>query len=133
MEPLLILHAVAAVFAPALVRRLGRDAFLVLALPPGCGFAYTLWVALTGIPVESHHSFAPALGLELSFRADALAVLMMSLVTGVGALVLVYCSRYFAPGDDGSAGSAGCWWRSPGRCSGWWSPTTCCCCTCSGS
>lgn len=101
MEPLLILHAVAAVLAPALVRRLGRDAFFVLAVPPVCGFAYTLWVALTGVPVESHHSFAPALGLGLSFRADALAVLMMSLVTGVGALVLLYCSRYFAPGDDG--------------------------------
>ena len=69
MEPLLILHAVAAVLAPALVRRLGRDAFFVLAVPPVCGFAYTLWVALTGVPVESHHSFAPALGLGLTFRA----------------------------------------------------------------
>ncbi|MEV8632461.1 Na+/H+ antiporter subunit A [Streptosporangium sp. NPDC051023] len=101
MEPLLILHAVAAVCAPALARRLGRDAFLVLAVAPACGFAYTLRVALTGVPAESHHDWAPTLGLALSFRADALAVLMMSLVTGVGALVLLYCRRYFDAGESG--------------------------------
>ncbi|GAA3088254.1 Na+/H+ antiporter subunit A [Streptosporangium carneum] len=101
MEPLLILHAVAAVCAPALARRLGRDAFLVLAVPPACGFAYTLWVTLTGVPVESHHDWAPVLGLAMSFRVDALTLLMMSLVTGVGALILVYCCRYFDAGEGG--------------------------------
>ncbi|WP_433539939.1 Na+/H+ antiporter subunit A [Streptosporangium sandarakinum] len=101
MEPLLILHAVAAVCAPAMARRFGRDAFLVLALPPACGFAYTLWAVATGTPVASHHDWAPALGLGLTFRADALSLLMMTLVTGVGALVLLYCSRYFSAGEDG--------------------------------
>ncbi|MER5423594.1 Na+/H+ antiporter subunit A [Streptosporangium roseum] len=101
MEPLLILHAVAAVCAPALVRRLGRDAFLVLALPPACGLGYALWVAVSGVPVESRHDWAPALGLGLSFRVDPLALLMTFLVTGVGALVLLYCSRYFDAGEEG--------------------------------
>src|SRR6478609_7491950 len=101
MEPLLILHAVAAVCAPALVRRLGRDAFAVLALPPACGLGYALWVAVRGVPVESRHDWAPALGLGLSFRVDPLALLMTFLVTGVGALVLLYCSRYFDAGEEG--------------------------------
>ncbi len=107
MEPLLILHAVAAVLAPALVRRFGRDAFFPLAVPPACGFAYTVRIALTGVPVESHHDWAPALGLGLSFRADAPAVLMMALVTGVGALVVLYCSRYFAATAEGLGRFAG--------------------------
>ncbi|MET8050587.1 Na+/H+ antiporter subunit A [Streptosporangium sp. NPDC005286] len=107
MEPLLILHAVAAMLAPALVRRFGRAAFLMLAVPPACGFGYTIWIALTGIPVESHHDWAPGLGLGLSFRADALALLMMALVTGVGALVVLYCSRYFSAGAEGLGRFAG--------------------------
>ncbi|MFF4990097.1 Na+/H+ antiporter subunit A [Streptosporangium saharense] len=101
MESLLILHAVAAVCAPALIRRLGRAAFLVLAAAPACGFAYTLWTALRGVPVGSSHAWAPVLRLDLAFRADALGVLMMALVTGVGALVLVYCSRYFDADEEG--------------------------------
>ncbi|MGJ6962980.1 Na+/H+ antiporter subunit A [Streptosporangium sp. G11] len=107
MEPLLIMHAVAAVLAPALVRRFGRDAFFPLAVPPACGFAYTVWIALTGVPVESHHDWAPAFGLGLSFRADALAVLMMALVTGVGALAVLYCSRYFDATAEGLGRFAG--------------------------
>ncbi|WP_406313456.1 Na+/H+ antiporter subunit A [Streptosporangium sp. NBC_01639] len=101
MEPLLILHAVAAVCAPALARRLGRDAFPVLAVPPACGLGYALWVALRGVPVASHHDWAPTLGLGLSFRVDALALLMTFLVTGVGMLVLLYCARYFDAGEKG--------------------------------
>ncbi|MEV7006347.1 Na+/H+ antiporter subunit A [Streptosporangium sp. NPDC051022] len=101
MEPLLILHALAAVCAPALARRLGRDVFPVLAVAPACGFAYTLWVTTTGVPAESHHDWAPDLGLALSFRADALALLMMSLVTGIGALILLYCRRYFGADEEG--------------------------------
>ncbi|MDP9866735.1 MULTISPECIES: Na+/H+ antiporter subunit A [Streptosporangium] len=101
MEPLLILHAVAAVCAPALMRRLGRNGFPVLAVPPACGLGYALWVALNGVPAGSEHPYAPTLGFALSFRVDALALLMTFLVTGVGALVLLYCSRYFDAGEEG--------------------------------
>ena len=42
----------------------------------------------------------PDLKLELAFRMDALAWVMSLLVLGVGALVLVYCARYFKDKDD---------------------------------
>jgi multicomponent Na+:H+ antiporter subunit A len=101
MESLLILHAVAAVCAPWLAARLGRGSFLLLAVAPAAAFAYTIWLAVRGLPVRESTAWAPVMGMELSFRADALSVLMMSLVTGVGVLVLVYSARYFPEGDDG--------------------------------
>ncbi|WP_336205289.1 Na+/H+ antiporter subunit A [Nonomuraea sp. LPB2021202275-12-8] len=103
MESLLILHAAAAICAPWLTRRLGRDALLALALAPAAGFGYTLWVMAAGVPQQSSRAWAPALGMSLAFRADGLSVLMMALVTGVGALVLVYSSRYLARDDDALA------------------------------
>ncbi|WP_188193186.1 hydrogen gas-evolving membrane-bound hydrogenase subunit E [Nonomuraea sp. SYSU D8015] len=98
MESLLVLHAVAAVCAPWLARRMGRRSFVLLALPPAAGFAYTFW---PGVPSVQVTSWAPAIGLQLAFRVDPLAVLMMALVTGVGVLVLCYSVRYFPEGDDG--------------------------------
>ncbi|MEV4801698.1 Na+/H+ antiporter subunit A [Nonomuraea sp. NPDC049421] len=102
MESLLILHAVAAACAPWLVTRMGRASyFAVLAVPPAAGLAYTGWLALRGLPARESRPWAPVLGLELSFRADPLAVLMMALVTGVGVLVLGYSARYFSAADEG--------------------------------
>ncbi|QYC41191.1 Na(+)/H(+) antiporter subunit A [Nonomuraea coxensis DSM 45129] len=103
MESLLILHAVAAACAPWLARWIGgRRALPVLALAPAAGFGYTVWLGLGGrAPAEEVTRWAPAMGLELAFRADALAMLMMALVTGVGVLVLVYSARYFSAGDEG--------------------------------
>ena len=72
MESLLILHAAAAICAPWLTRRLGRDALLMLALVPAAGFAYTVWAVVAGLPRQSAHAWAPALGMSLSFRADEL-------------------------------------------------------------
>ncbi|GAA3151117.1 hypothetical protein GCM10020001_088400 [Nonomuraea salmonea] len=102
MESLLILHAVAAACAPWLVTRLGRASyFAVLAVPPAAGLAYTGWLALRGLPARESRPWVQVLGLELSFRADPLAVLMMALVTGVGVLVLGYSARYFSAADEG--------------------------------
>ncbi|MFI7612501.1 Na+/H+ antiporter subunit A [Nonomuraea terrae] len=101
MESLLVLHAAAAVCAPWLAARLGRASFFLLAVPPAAAFGYTVWLAVRGLPARESRPWAPVLGLELSFRADTLAVLMMALVTGVGVLVLVYSVRYFGRGDDG--------------------------------
>jgi multicomponent Na+:H+ antiporter subunit A len=98
MESLLILHAVAAVCAPWLARRMGRRSFVLLALPPAAGFGYTLWPQASG----THSTdWAPVIGMELAFRVDPLALLMMGLVTGVGVLVLCYSVRYFPERDDG--------------------------------
>ncbi|SDJ80639.1 multicomponent Na+:H+ antiporter subunit A [Nonomuraea maritima] len=101
MESLLVLHAVAAAGAPWLATRLGRASLAVLALPPAAGFCVTVWLAVRGLPVSQSRPWAPVLGLELAFRVDTLAVLMLSLVTGFGVLVLLYSVRYFSAGDDG--------------------------------
>ncbi|MEV0231931.1 Na+/H+ antiporter subunit A [Nonomuraea sp. NPDC050786] len=95
MESLLVLHAVAAVCAPWLVK---RASLALLALPPAAAFLAT---ALGRLPARESRTWAPQLGLELAFRVDALAVLMISLVTGVGALIMIYSTRYFSRGDEG--------------------------------
>ena len=41
------------------------------------------------------------LGISLSFRIDALSLLLALIVTGVGALVLAYCARYFTDDEPG--------------------------------
>ena len=52
MEPLLILHAAAALGAPWLVRRYGRGSLLLLAAAPAAGFIYTL-LGPDGRPYQS--------------------------------------------------------------------------------
>uniref|UniRef100_UPI0020298004 Na+/H+ antiporter subunit A n=1 Tax=Actinotalea sp. C106 TaxID=2908644 RepID=UPI0020298004 len=96
---LLAAHLVVALGAPLLVQWLGRRAFLVMALAPASAAAWAL--SRTGEvmagdgPVEVV-PWVPALNMELAFRLDTLSWLMVLMVGGVGALVLVYCSRYFA-------------------------------------
>lgn len=106
---LAVLFAVAAL-APFLFRRLGRNAFFVLAAVPAGSF---IWLVLqygavyggAGATAEVL-PWIPDLGLELAFRMDALAWVMCLLILGVGALVLAYCARYFKD-KDSSLGSFG--------------------------
>jgi multicomponent Na+:H+ antiporter subunit A len=101
---LLLLHLSAAVLAPVLVRWWGRQAFLVLALVPGAAFAWVLTriaEVAGGREVRESVPWIPVLDLDIALRLDALALLFAALVTGVGALVLVYCARYFERDDDG--------------------------------
>ncbi|MGH4019386.1 MAG: proton-conducting transporter membrane subunit [Pseudonocardiaceae bacterium] len=48
-------------------------------------------------------AWAPELDLALTFRLDALALAMLVLVSGVGALVLVYSGWYFGPASPEAA------------------------------
>jgi multicomponent Na+:H+ antiporter subunit A len=97
---LLILGAFAVVpmLLPWLVTHLGARAFYVAAILPIAGFSYA--VALTpqvlagDDPFESY-DWIPSLGIELSMRMDTLSWLMTLVVTGVGALVMIYCRWYF--------------------------------------
>ncbi|MDT0277451.1 Na+/H+ antiporter subunit A [Blastococcus goldschmidtiae] len=110
MHALLLLHLVAAVLAPVLVRRWGRDAFLALALVPAAAFVWVLTQLRTvtgGGTVDRSIRWVPTLDLEVALRLDALSLTFALLVTGVGSLVLLYCARYFEPGDEGSARFAG--------------------------
>ncbi|WP_127129983.1 Na+/H+ antiporter subunit A [Georgenia sp. SYP-B2076] len=99
MLELLMIHAVAAIVAPAVVGRFGRRAFLALALVPG---AAAVWAAMQTPAVLAGNfptqavSWVPSLHLDLVFRLDVLSWLMVLVVGGVGALVLVYCAAYFS-------------------------------------
>ncbi|MFW3170082.1 Na+/H+ antiporter subunit A [Geodermatophilus sp. CPCC 206100] len=110
MLALLLVHLVAGVLAPVLVRWWGRQAFLLLALVPAAGFVWTmlhLRAVLAGDDVRESVSWIPALDLDVALRLDALALTFAALVTGVGALVFLYCARYFEPDDEGTGRFAG--------------------------
>ena len=110
MTALLLVHALAAVCAPVLARVMGRQAFLVMALVPGAGFAWAvtrLPGVLAGSELVETVPWVPSLDLAVVLRLDALALTFAALVTGVGALVLVYCARYVEPGDPGAGRLAG--------------------------
>ena len=104
MITVLAVHFAVAAVAPFLFRRLGRNAFFALAAVPAGSF---VWLALQHGAVYSDAGatavtlpWIPDLQLELAFRLDALAWVMSLLVLGVGALVLVYCARYFKDKDS---------------------------------
>jgi multicomponent Na+:H+ antiporter subunit A len=102
MIALVLAHALAALVAPTLIRQLGARGFVVLAAVPAwsAGWAAVRTATVTGgdLPLEVHR-WVDKLGLELAFRMDTLAWLMTLVVTGIGALVLLYCAHYF-DGDD---------------------------------
>ncbi|GAA4846405.1 Na+/H+ antiporter subunit A [Luteimicrobium xylanilyticum] len=104
MLQLLVAHLLMVLLAPAIISWLGRRGFLVLALAPASAAVYALActsrVMHGDVPVQ-HWQWIPQLGLTLTFRLDTLSWLMLLLVGGVGALVLVYCSAYFAPSAHG--------------------------------
>lgn len=110
MTALIVCHFVLAACASPLVRRLGRRAFLVLALPPAAttGWAFAQWdTASAGRSVTWSWEWIPAYDVSLALRLDALAELMVLLAAGVGALVLLYCASYFTDETPQLAAFAG--------------------------
>ena len=83
---------------PWLVSKLGPRAFYVAALLPIGAFVHAASLTprvLSGdIPFQSY-AWIPPLGIDLSMRMDTLSWLMTLVVTGVGALVMLYCRWYF--------------------------------------
>ncbi|MET1019068.1 MAG: Na+/H+ antiporter subunit A [Microterricola sp.] len=93
-----------AILTPLLAKWLKARVFWVIALAPAALFAMTLAQApgiLAGTPVTESVPWIPQLGISLSFRIDALSLLLALIVTGVGALVLAYCARYFTDDEPG--------------------------------
>lgn len=110
MFTILLAHLVAALLAPVLVRGAGRNAFYLLALVPA---ASTLWLALQG-PTTLQSSprveaipWIPTLNIELALRLDTLSWVLAMVASGVGALVLAYCGRYFGSAEPGLGRFAG--------------------------
>ena len=102
----------ASVIAYPLVRLLGRNGFFFLALVPLGGLLYSLSTIPDLFSPDAHPlvetlDWLSALGLEGVFRLDVLSWIMTLLVTGIGALVFVYCARYFPPDEPGLARFAG--------------------------
>lgn len=101
-------HLVVAAVLPVVARYRGRAVFAVAALVPAATLVFVLTRAggvLDGRPVTESLAWAPAIGLEFTVRLDALSLLMIVLVSGVGALVLAYYVTY-AKGEHGAGREA---------------------------
>ncbi|OFT62648.1 NADH:ubiquinone oxidoreductase [Brachybacterium sp. HMSC06H03] len=107
---MLLAHMVAALVAPLLVRWIGRSAFYPLAVVPA---ASAVWLAtfdprtLGDAPVEVSVPWIPAFGIDLAFRLDTLSWVLGLIATGIGAMVLLYCARYFKDSEPGLGRFAG--------------------------
>ena len=92
-------HALVALAAPVLFRRLGCRVFLWCALAPA---AVLGWLVVAGPAILAgdalDHAFAwvPALDLEVTFRVDGFSVVMLAVVAGIGLAVFLYAPSYFA-------------------------------------
>ena len=107
---MLLAHLAAALVGPLLVRALGRNAFYLLALVPA---GSAVWLAtidpltLADAPREVSVPWIPAFGIDLAFRLDPLSWVMAMIATAIGALVLLYCARYFKDTEPGLGRFAG--------------------------
>lgn len=104
MLMLLAVFLLGSLLLPVLVRWLGAQAFVVGALVPAAAFVHALTLTPEvlnpkTVPFQDYE-WIPQLGLHLSMRMDVLGWVLTLIVTGVGALVLLYCRWYFH--DDGA-------------------------------
>lgn len=92
-----------AIFAPWAVRTFKERAGWVISLFPMGIFAYLL-ASLPGVlggkSLGSTLAWAPSLEINLTFRLDGLAILFGLLISGIGALVVVYTGGYMKGRDD---------------------------------
>ncbi|MGF3057406.1 Na+/H+ antiporter subunit A [Microbacterium sp. YY-01] len=108
MLMLLAVFTVAALVLPLMVSWWGARAFAVASLIPAAAFVHAVVLgpqvlaaaSPDDVPVESV-AWIPSLDIALSFRMDVLSWVLALIVTGVGALVLLYCTWYFRDDRDG--------------------------------
>ena len=89
------------VLAPMCLERYGRNlCSLGTATPP----AIALLLALNQVPAllagevpRIAISWIPQLGLDLAFRLDGLSLLFLTLILGIGLLIILYARYYLAP------------------------------------
>lgn len=98
----LALHAAGIAAAVAAGRISMRSGLAAAAVAP----AFTaIWAASRLIgsetPEVSELTWVGALGLSFRLRTDTLALMMVLLVSGIGALVFIYARGYFSPGAAG--------------------------------
>jgi multicomponent Na+:H+ antiporter subunit A len=96
LTPVLTLF-LASALAPVACRALGRRAGVVLAAAPAllfARFALFLEPVAGGLAFAESWGWVAGLGIRLAFRLDGLSLLFALLVTGIGALVIVYGGGY---------------------------------------
>jgi multicomponent Na+:H+ antiporter subunit A len=105
---LVVAHLAVAALLPLVSARSRPAAFAVAALLPAATLIWALANAgaAIGAGVAATTAWAPALGLEFSFRLDALALAMIVLVSGIGAVILVYSAGYFGRNSPDATRSA---------------------------
>jgi multicomponent Na+:H+ antiporter subunit A len=94
--PVLVLF-LAAALGPTVHRLFGRRAGVVLATVPGLLFAHfarSIDRVAAGRASAESWDWVSGLGVRLAFRLDGLSLLFALLVTGIGALVLIYGASY---------------------------------------
>lgn len=108
MLALIVAHLVVALLLPSLAARSRRAAFGIGAVLPAATLVWALahveQAGAGGLAAET--VWAGELGLSLAFRLDALALAMIVLVSGVGALILIYSGWYFSSRSSDAPRSA---------------------------
>ncbi|UFN47925.1 DUF4040 domain-containing protein [Roseomonas sp. OT10] len=97
MEAFLILPVLAALVAWPVTRVVNRKAGWALALLPAILFLNLLNLSrytAAGEVVERRIPWVPSLGVGLDLRLDGFSMLFALLITGIGALVVVYAGAY---------------------------------------
>jgi multicomponent Na+:H+ antiporter subunit A len=96
---LLATIALAALLAPWLTHRLPQRAGWVLMLAPLAAFAWLVSqipLVAGGEALFETLDWVPALGIQLSLRLDGLSLLFALLISGIGALIVLYAGAYLA-------------------------------------
>ena len=99
----------AALMAPFVHRRWPqRSGWLIALLPIGL---FTYFVSQLPYATEAQSvttPWVPTLGVNLSFRADGLSLLFALLISGIGALVVIYAGGYLKGHAQWAASTRGC-------------------------
>ncbi|MEZ4389377.1 MAG: proton-conducting transporter membrane subunit, partial [Candidatus Krumholzibacteriia bacterium] len=97
---IILIPLLASALAPLVARALRRHAGWLLALAPAAVFA----LAFRMLPLSAGEvhtvalAWVPQLSIDLSLLADGLSVTFVLLISGIGALVVIYAGGYL--GDD---------------------------------
>ncbi|WP_051063316.1 hydrogen gas-evolving membrane-bound hydrogenase subunit E [Ilumatobacter nonamiensis] len=100
---LLALHLALAAAAPVVARSQGSRVMLFCALAPAATLVWTIVAAVSGgadADAITGVGWVPELGLELTLRVDAFALLWTGIISGVGVAVFVYSASYFEGDPD---------------------------------
>ena len=102
---------IAAVLAPFIWRVVGSFAGWLLALVPVAIFALLTTLiepVAAGQPIHARITWIPAYGIDLSFLIDGLSLTFGLVISGIGALIVLYSAGYLKghphQGDVGKRG-----------------------------